>query len=40
MSSLISVVKCILRNEYSNLEEGQDRLNMLSFSERLCLYGK
>ena len=25
--------KLILRNEYSNLEEAQDRLNMLSFSE-------
>ena len=27
----------ILRNEYSNLEEAQDRLNMLSFSESVFL---
>ena len=27
------VCKLMLRNEYSNLEEAQDRLNMLSFSE-------
>ena len=29
--------KLILRNEYSNLEEAQNRLNMLSFSESVFL---
>ena len=30
-------LKLIMRNEYSNFEEAQDRLNILSFSESVFL---